>query len=196
MRIEHTMWKQRLSSSVVVTAISLAIAATDGAIASAQPPVLPFMPGAPGVPYPGGYSYQIGTGTFSYPPHTTDNRGVRTAGVTADPSQTSTGLPNDKPGAGSPNQSFWLNFDNARYGIQGGIVPPDSAQAIAQTTTGIIPGVVSSGGPWPEPLLESPSGTPPKTGVPTGEVTNPTPPSYPQLEAPSTPPPAAPAPSP
>nr|QGW61343.1 hypothetical protein ICEMyc226_00311 [Mycolicibacterium sp.] len=182
-----------IKRSLIAGAIMLAPQLFGTAAAHAQPPALPFQPGPPGVPLPGGYSYEIGTGNFSFPPRQLDTRGVRTGAVTADPTQTSTGLPNDKPGAAVPNQYFWMNFGNSRYGIQGGIVPPDPTQSVAQSDTGTLPGMVASGGPWPQPLLESPTGTPPKNGVPTGEATNATPPSYPQLEQ-SGAPPAQPAP--
>lgn len=181
------MSKQGVHRCVIVGAIALGMLPLSAGIASAQPPALPFVPGPPGIPFPGGYSYEIGTGSFTYPPHTTDTRGVRTSGPTADPTQTSTSMPNSKPGPAASNQTFWLNYSNARYGIQGGIVPPDTTQDMAQTPYGALPGMSANGGPWQEPLLESPNGTPPKTGVPTGEATNPTPPTYPQLEAPAQP---------
>lgn len=185
------MLKECAVRCAAAAGMALALAPAAVAIAGAQP-ALPFVPGPPGIPFPGGYSYEIGTGNFTYPPKTTDTRGVRTGAVTADPTQTDVGLPNSKPGPASPNQTFWLNFSNSRYGIQGGIVPPDTSQAIQQSATGTLPGMVSSGGPWPEPLLESPTGTPPKNGVPTGEATNANPPSYPQLE-PTGAPPSSPA---
>jgi hypothetical protein len=179
----------RLGRRAACSAMMLAMSSVGGAIAGAQPP-LPFVPGTPTAPYPGAYTYEFGTGSYTYPPHTTDTRGVRTSGPTADPTQTSVSLPNSKPGPSAPNQSFILNYTNMRYGVQGGIVPPDSTSALLQSDTGTLPGMISSAGPWPQPLLESPTGTPPKTGVPTGEVTNTTPPSYPQLEPPAQPAPA------
>ncbi|MUM07951.1 hypothetical protein [Mycolicibacterium sp. CBMA 361] len=169
---------------ITVNAIALAAGSIGMAVAGAQP-ALPFIPGPPGIAQPGAPGYGLGTGSFTYSQHPTDTRGVRTGGVTADPSQTSVGLPNSKPGAASPNQYFWQTYANARYGIQGGIVAPDTTQAIAQSDTGVLPGMVSSGGPTPESALESPDGTAPKTGVPKQEVTNPTPPTYAQLEPPS-----------
>jgi hypothetical protein len=173
--------KLRVGRAVAGAAIMLAMGSAGMAVAGAQP-ALPFVPGPPGIPNPGAPSYQLGTGETTYTSHPTDTRGVRTGGVTADPSQTTVGLPNTKPGAASPNQFYWLTYANSRYGIQGGIVPPDTAQAIAQSDTGALPGMIASGGPTPEALLENPTGTPPKTGVPTGEVTNSTPPTYAQLE--------------
>ncbi|GAS90143.1 hypothetical protein [Mycolicibacterium brisbanense] len=180
----------RIRQCVACGAMILAMGSAGSGIASADPPILPFVPGVPGIPYQGAYTYEFGTGSYTYPPHTTDTRGVRTSGPTADPTQTSVSLPNSKPGPPVPNQSFILNYTNMRYGVQGGIVPPDSASALLQSDTGTLPGMVSSAGPWPQPLLESPTGAPPKTGVPTGEVTNATPPSYPQLEPPAQPEPA------
>lgn len=176
---------------VVLGAIGLLVTGSGGAVASADPPILPFVPGIPNMPYQGAYTYEIGTGAFAYPPHATDTRGVRTSAVTADPTQTNVGLPASKPGAASPNQSYWINFANQRYGNQGGIVPPDTGQALTQSANGTLPGVVSSAGAWPEPLLESPTGTPSRNGTLSGEVENSAPPSYPQLEPPSVPPPPA-----
>lgn len=186
------MLRHRVIQCAACSATILAMSAAGSAVASADPPILPFEPGVPGIPFQGAYTYEFGTGGFTYPPHTTDTRGVRTGGPSADPTQTSVGLPNSKPGPSAPNQSFIVNYTNMRYGIQGGIVPPDSASALMQSDTGTLPGMISSGGPWPQPLLESPTGTPPKNGVPAGEVTNATPPSFPQLEAPGPPAPDAP----
>lgn len=190
------MLNTQLRRGIVSTALALAAVPCAAGIAAADPPGLPFVPGPPGVPYPGGYSYEIGTGNFTLAPHTTDTRGVRTGGPTGDPTQTSTSMPNSKPGAGVANQTFWMNYSNARYGIQGGIAPPDSATAISQSDTGTLPGMIANGGQPVVPALESPTGTPPKDGAPAREATNSTPPTYPQLEpssgsaAPATPAPA------
>lgn len=180
------MSQLRVGRFVAGSAMIFTMGSVCSAVASADP-ILPFLPGTPTAPYPGAYTYEFGTGTYTYPPHMTDTRGVRTSGPTADPTQTSVSLPNSKPGPSAPNQSFILNYTNMRYGVQGGIVPPDSTSALLQSDTGTLPGMVSSAGPWPQPLLESPTGTPPKTGVPTGEATNAAPPSYPQLEPPGQP---------
>lgn len=187
------MLKKRALRCAAAATMALAIApAATVPIAHADPPFLPFVPGVPSIPFPGGYAYQLGGGNFAYPPKTTDTRGVKTGAVTADPTQTSVGMPNSKPGAGVSNQFLYMTFANSRYGIQGGIVPPDTTQALQQSSTGAIPGMIPGTGPAPQSLLESPTGTPPKNGVPTGESTNATPPTYPQLE-PTGAPPSSPA---
>lgn len=187
------MLRSYIGRGIVTGTMAFTILPFAQTVAHADPPVLPFIPGVPGAPFPGAYTYEPYTG-YAYAPRTTDTRGVRTGAVTADPTSTSVGLPGTKPGPSSPNQTFWFTYANSRYGIQGGVTPPDTAQAVLQSASGTLPGMLASGGQMPESALENPGGAPPKTAT-AGEVTNQTPPSYPQLEPPSAPTaePAAPA---
>lgn len=165
----------------------VALAATVGAVAAAgegtahaspSAPVVPFIPGPPSVPYPGASSYAPYF-QLTLAPATTDTRGVRTGGLTGDPSMTSVLMPGSKPGNAFPNLVQQYTSANARYGIQGGTAPPQGA------AVGLLPGMVAGAGPAPIGL-ENPGGQSPQSGAGTpSEVHDPAPPTYPQLEAPS-----------
>ncbi|WP_149371383.1 hypothetical protein [Mycolicibacterium sp. P9-64] len=127
--------------------------------AQANPPILPFPP--PYVPAPGNTPAVVYPGATDYrpyyqyvlPPSATDTRGVRT-GTNADPSQSNLGLPGSKLGesTGAPNQ---ITAASARYGIQGGLNPPQPP----------APGFNAAAGS-PPTALEDPTGAPPKSPVP------------------------------
>jgi hypothetical protein len=136
----------------------------------ALPPAPPYLWGAPYV-YPGAFSY-LPYYPYVYPKPTTDTRGVRTAGVVGDPTQTAFAMPNSKPGEslGQPNL---FSAANARSEISGGLTPASPP----------VGGVNFAPSGVPVTTLENPEGTPPPpAGGP--EAAMPAPMTVPTLEDP------------
>lgn len=123
---------QRVRIAVTGAGVSLALCCLSVPVAAADPPPVPFEPGAPGAlpSTPGSFSYTWNNFP-SVAPATVDARGVKVA-ATADPRASATGMPGSKLG-NSSHIANSLTSASTRYGVLGGVSPP----AAPASTTGV-----------------------------------------------------------